>query len=361
MRLGHFATLRPICPSCKITRKHSPLSLKDAKIEADVVVSGLLMCPASDCGKIYPILFGRPILVPDVESWLSANIHIILQRDIDDEKVESYLGETISSDLFFNISRQQQSSYCMDHYCEETARSDAEGVNLSQSSVLHCLDAALVHIPDNPLPIIDLGCAVGGTTFHLAQKRNRLTLGVDMNWPLLSIGSRILDDGVISFPKRIIGDRYQRISLYASFAGAELCDFWVADATCLPFQDNCFGLAIGFNLLDCVYSAESLLQEILRIVAVEGGASLASPLDWGSHATPKKNWICDISDLDKVITSSTYRTDVSMKEFVELVPALERTWRLPLHERSVIHYLTRAYVLEVAARSAEGGHRPTEA
>ncbi len=359
MRLGHFATLRPICPTCKIKGRYSALALKDEKIEADVVVSGFLTCFASDCGKVYPILFGRPILVPDVESWLSANIHLILQRDIDDTKIENYLGETISSDLFFNISRQQQSSYCADHYCEEIAHNNSVNADLPQSSVRRSLDVALAHIPDNQLPIIDLGCAVGGTTFHLAHKRNRLTLGIDMNWPLLAIGSKILDNGLINFPKRIIGDHYERISHKASYLGAELCDFWIADATCLPFEDNCFGLAIGFNLLDCVYSAESLLQEILRIVAVGGGASLASPLDWGSHATPKRNWISDTSELDKIITSSTYCTDVSIKEFVELTPALEQNWRLPLHERSIIHYLTRAYVLEVAARSADAERHVT--
>lgn len=361
MRLAHYKALRPICPSCKIIGKHSSLSLEDEKSKGDVVISGLLKCPSLDCGKSFPILFGRPILVPDVESWLSANIHIILQRDLDDARIENYLGEKISSDLFFNISRQQQSSYCADHYCEEIAlKNIAQPSPLPKSSIRHCLDAALEHMPDDHLPIIDLGCSVGGTTFHLAQKKNRLTLGIDMNWPLLKIGYEILDTGQITFPKRIIGDHYERITVDAPCPAAELCDFWIADATCLPFQDNCFGLAIAYNLLDCVYSAESLLKEILRIVAVGGSVSLASPLDWGSHATPKKNWISDTLKLDAVIASSIYSNGFSVKEFVELFPAFEQTWRLPLHERSIIHYLTRAYVLEIASRSIKPENSPKD-
>jgi SAM-dependent methyltransferase/uncharacterized protein YbaR (Trm112 family) len=348
MRLQHFEALRPICPSCKINGITSQLTLQPQEHDDKIVASGLIKCRNSQCGKTYPILFGCPLLVPDVESWLSANIHIVLQREITDPFIENYIGDMISPDIFFNISRQQQSSYCIDHYCEELSSPNASaGESSRQSSILSCLDTVLARMPVTALPCIDLGCAVGGTTFHLAHKRQALTLGIDMNWPLLSIGRKIMTDGVISFPRRLIGDQYERININYKSANGDLCDFWIADATCLPFEDNLFGLAIGFNLLDCVHSAQSLLREILRIIDVGGAASIATPLDWGSHATPKKNWIGDASELDNLIVSATLESDIYTKGFKFMAPAYELPWRLTLHERSTIHYLTRAYVLEV--------------
>jgi len=208
-------------------------------------------------------------------------------------------------------------------------------------------------MPENKFPSIDIGCAVGSTTFDIASKRKSLTLGIDLNWPLLNISRKILDDGVISYPHRIIGNRYERQTTKVSFPSSSLCDFWIADATCLPFSDHSFGLAIGLNIIDCVAAPKDLLTELLRIVKPEGGISIACPFDWASHSTNHNNWVYGGADLDKIISDT--KLPISQgdeKRFLLTSPPLEIDWSLPLHERARITYLTRLYMMQVSLHHA---------
>jgi len=356
MRLRHFESLEPICPYCKQNGRVSPLRLTICEETNGDVTSGLMRCTTSDCNRTYPIIFGCPILVPDIETWLSTNLHLILQREVTDTKVENLISELVSPDTAFNITRQQQSSYCADHYREEFSKNLFNPLTEdTTSTVRRCLSKALELMPVNSLPCIDIGCAVGGTTFDILKKRKSLTIGIDLNWPLLSIARKVLNNGVISYPHRIIGNKYERRTTSVSFTLPALCDFWIADATCLPFRENNFGIAIGLNIIDCLAAPQSLFTELLRIVKEGGGISLACPFDWASHSTHYKSWIYGGSQLDEMIRTIKELTDDEKEKFLTMrSPPEEMEWSLPLHERSKITYLTRLYMMEVSTRKATG-------
>jgi ubiquinone/menaquinone biosynthesis C-methylase UbiE/uncharacterized protein YbaR (Trm112 family) len=350
MRLIHYEALEPICPHCKQNGRYSSVSLSIGEEINGDIRSGIITCVDTNCSRLYPIIHGCPILVPDVETWLTTNLHLILQQEIPDQNVENIIGELVSPDTVYNISRQQQSSYCADHYREEFPNKYVSyKTDNIISTVRRCLSRALELMPENSLPCIDIGCAVGGTTFDIAKERKSLTLGIDLNWPLLSISRKILNEGIISYPHRIIGNRYERRTADVSYPSTKLCDFWIADATCLPFKDNKFGLAIGLNIIDCLAEPQALLAEMLRIVIDRGGISIACPFDWTSHATHYKSWIYGGKELDQIVKTTKLPTiNKEEKYLIMRSPPEEIEWSIPLHERSAINYLTRLYMMEVA-------------
>ena len=315
------------------------------------VRSGLLQCQSVDCRRNYPIIFGCPILVPDIEGWLTANLQLVLQQQIQDPQVENLISEIISPDIAFNIMRQQQSSYCQDHYKEEFSDySDSDQNNSKISTVRSYLNQAIDLMPNNSLPCIDVGCAVGGTTFDIAKKRQAPTLGIDLNWPLLNIARNILENSVISYPHRIIGNRYERRETKAFYPSLELCDFWIADATCLPFEEDKFGLAVALNILDCLPASQEFLIGLLRIVKNDCGLVISCPFDWTSHTTNQKNWIYGSPALDKIFNDIRLASlNGQEKYFIFKSEPTETEWTLQLHKYSKINYSTRIYSLAVAS------------
>jgi len=353
MRLLHFEKLQPICPTCKKNGQISSLAVTTFEESQGDVISGLLTCTGFNCGRSYPIMFGCPILVPDLEAWLSTNLHLILQTEISDPNIENFISETVSPDLVFSVMRQQQSSYCADHYREEFSKNIVDQqTNNSFSTIRHCLNTALECMPANGSACIDIGCAVGGTTFDIATKRQALTIGIDLNWPLLGIARKALNEGVISYPHRIIGNRYERRTARVSYPSNDLCDFWVADANCLPFKQKSFGLAIGLNIIDCLAAPEEFLAALLETVIEGGGVSIACSFDWASHATPQKNWLYGEVKLDEIINTLIVNTIDEKRSFIMKSPPKDVEWRLHLHERSEINYLTRLYMMEVSVQKA---------
>ena len=340
MRLIHFDAFKPICPACKLQDTKSSLELVIDKELDGEVSSGLLRCSSISCRRTYPILFGCPIIVPDISTWLSANLHLVLQQDIHSSNVENLIGEVISADSAFNITRQQQSSYCADHYRQEFSKllSDQK-LEIGFSTIRKCLEEILNFMPKNSLPSVDLGCAVGGTTFDIARNRNSLTLGIDLNWPLLTIARKALHENIISYPHRIIGNKYKRYSTNVSFSHANLCDFWIADALCLPLNSDSCGLAVALNLIDCLPSPKELLSAMLDIVCVDGGISLSCPFDWVSHATSQTNWIYGEEELDNLIARyNIIQNNNKQQIFTKFADPHNINWSLPLHQHAKINY-----------------------
>lgn len=350
MRLIHYETLKPICPNCKLRGGISSLKLQANEQGQTDINSGLLVCESVSCGRKYPIIFGCPILVPDIQSWLTTNLHLVLKRNVLDETVESLIGETVPPESFYNIIKQQQSSYCCDHYAEEFTITNINNNNEPISTIRQCLKICLQHMPNNNKPSIDIGCAVGRTTFEIAANRNSLTLGIDLNWPLLDIARTIVSDGIISYSHRVIGNRYYRRERPITYPNMDCSDFWIADACCMPFNANTFGLTIAMNIIDCLNDPEKMLNDILSITVADGGASLGCPFDWTSQATNQNQWIYGDKELDKKIRNTYHRiSNDNEKVFVNICAPQDANWTLPLHERSKMTYLTRLYIMRVSS------------
>ncbi|WP_183750189.1 methyltransferase domain-containing protein [Pseudochelatococcus contaminans] len=332
MRVLHFETLRPICPACRFAGRESPLALAPgARIVDGDVRAGILRCTAAECGQAYPVIAGAPVLMPDLAGWLASNLPLVLQGDLDTEELENLVGAAVGPDAAFNVIRQQQASYAYDHYGDLFAPDEA-------GSIRRGLAVASARLPATQGPVLDIGCAAGRTTLDMAASDAFPVLGIDVNWPLLKIGRGVIDDGVVLFPHRRVGVRYERRRVAAEFAGRERADFWIADALALPFPAGVFGRVVAMNVLDCVADPAALMREVERALGPEGQLVVATPYDWASHATPAAAWLVDGEAVAGVVDLANRAGGKPESAWLRAVGREELEWDVRLHDRATVRY-----------------------
>ncbi|MEP9379129.1 methyltransferase domain-containing protein [Aquabacter sp. CN5-332] len=343
MRRLHFETLKPVCPACRLRRREAPLELAPgAMMQDDAAWTGVLRCTAQDCAQAYPIIAGTPILVPDLPSWLSANLHLVLESEVEGTDAEAVIGAAVGPDAAFNVARQQQSTYGHDHYGDlfepVPVGSDAEAAG----SIRRLLAAVRALLKPADGPVLDIGCAVGRTTLDLAAGASAPVLGIDLNWQLLKIARRAIDQGVVSYPLRRVGNRFERRSVRASFPGANHADFWIADALALPFRSGTFRQAFAMNVLDCVADPAGLVCEMSRALSGEGELALATPFDWASHATNPSGWLESPVALESMLAGiKDALAGEGGRRLVSIAPPAEQPWHVRLHDRAAVHYTSQ--------------------
>ncbi len=342
MRQAHFEAFQPVCPACLRRGLEAPLRL-DAGAQEDArgIHAGVLRCTAPDCSQAYPILDGAPILVPDLPAWLASNGHLLLQRHALPDPVEDLIAAALGPDAAYNVIRHQQASYAHDHYGDLTGSGDqgTSGLGAAPGAVRRCLATALARLPAPHGPVLDIGCAVGRTSFDLAAATGGLVLGIDLNWPLLTIGRGLIDQGELSYPHRRLGLHFERRRQAVSLPGAERVDFWVADALALPFRGASMAMGMAMNVLDCVSDPARLLWEMTRVLAAGGGAAVVTPFDWASHATPPGAWIDGPVALAALLAQVNTGTERSgLGALLPTGPGVEVDWQVRLHDRASMQY-----------------------
>jgi SAM-dependent methyltransferase len=295
----------------------------------------------------YPIIDGVPIIVADVRNYVSQNIIPILSRSDLGATMESLLGDCCGPGSAFDSYRQHVSTYAFDHYGDiDPEQSDASPV--SPGSVIDLLKKGLPRLEEKvDGPAIDIGCAVGRTSFELAKTIEDLVVGVDLNFGMVRTAALILREGRVTYPRRRVGLAFDRKEFPVALEGASKVDFWGCDATCLPFADRSFSLAASMNVLDCVQSPYDHLKEMARVLKSGAGALLSAPYDWNVNATPVECWLGGHSQrsenrgsseimLRSLLAGGDHPCAVEELEVVyedEAVP-----WSLRLHDRSSMKY-----------------------
>ncbi|MCS6911681.1 MAG: methyltransferase domain-containing protein [Myxococcales bacterium] len=369
MKLGHFAALGPLCGVCQQEGNEAPLVLGRVLATAgeDDVLEGILLC--SRCGREYPIIDGIPLLIPALRAYLAQNVLQVVQREDLSDVIESLLGDCCGPGSAYDQTRQHLSSYVHGHYGdldpEETNRpADTEGSG--RLPLLHILETGLAHVAALPAgPLLDAGCAVGRSSFGLAaafssgaEAAGRLVLGIDLNFSMLRVASRVLRTGQVRYARRRVGLVYDRRTFPVCLAGAERVDFWACDAQALPFPTGTFALAASLNLLDCVASPYAHLLSLGRVLQVGGYAILATPYDWSPGATPIEGWVGGHSQRGPEAGSSeqALRALLGVGGHPAALPGLclaaevlSLPWPVRLHDRGTLHYRVHLAVVERTA------------
>jgi SAM-dependent methyltransferase len=214
--------------------------------------------------------------------------------------------------------------------------------------VVRCLGQGLELIGEQANgPVIDLGCSVGRTAFDLAQRSDELVLGVDVNFPMLRLARRVLEDGIVRYPRRRVGIVYDRREFSARFDRSDRVDFWACDALALPFSKDTFGLAVAINVLDCVASPHDFLQSLRHVLRPGGAAVLSTPYDWSAGVTAVEAWIGGHSQRgpDRGASEPFLRSLLTPGAHPQCVDGLRITgeiadvpWHARLHDRSTVTY-----------------------
>ena len=366
MRRRHFEELRPVCPVCagNAGESHSLHLAGVSREEGDCIVEGVLHCPSARCRREYPIIDGIPLLISNLRSYVSENIHHIAWRDDLSEVNESLLGDCCGPGSALDLTRQQLSTYGWGHYGDLDAH--CRGPETTAGSIVRVLERSLELSgawPDGPA--LDVGCSVGRAAFELARRNRRLVLGVDMSFAMLRVAQGVLRRGEVRYPLRRTGLVYERREYAADFPEANLVDFWACDATALPFPPGMYSLAASLNVLDCVPSPRDHLASVARVVRPGGVACFSAPYDWSPGATPLEAWVGGHSQrgegggrseplLRALLTPDAHPLSIGGLRIIGEEEHFQ--WTVRLHDRSSVSYDAHLVVAraEGAAEGADG-------
>ena len=149
---------------------------------------------------------------------------------------------------------------------------------------------------------LDLGCAVGRSTFELARWADEV-IGIDLSSQFIAAAEAMRKAGEV--PIRI-HEEGQRSTIVTGWLDPEIdrskCRFFVEDALRTSSHLGSFDLVLAANLIDRVSRPADLLREIKRLVRSNGHIILASPYTWLEEFTPPENWLADAtaSTLDRI-------------------------------------------------------------
>lgn len=348
MRLAHFEAFKPICLAC---RDRAPSALVVGPVirsDGGDVVEGTLVCPEPTCRYEYPIIDGIPLLVANVREVVQKQLGEIIGRDDLSPATESLLGDCAGPGSDFDRARYHQSIYARGHW------SDLDPDEPAPAAIAPVLEA-VVEVAGPPRGRwLDIGCSVGRTTFELASRSGELALGVDLNFSMLRVARRVAVEGRVRHPLRRLGLVYDRKDFAVTVPARDKVDFWLADATALPFADHTVDGAVSLNLVDCVSWPLSHLLEIARVLQDEGRAVIASPYDWNPGATPVEGWLgghsqrgphrgSSVAEVRRILARG--KRPAGAPELALLADRDDVPWSVYVHERATMHY--RLHVIAV--------------
>lgn len=310
----------------------------------DSIVEGMLHCSNAICQREYPIIDGIPLIVRDIRGYLSENALQVVQRTDLCERIEGVLGDCLGPGSAFDLMRQHLSSYSWDHY-GDLDPDEASG-DPQPGSVVRVLEQGLAMAGELPPgPILDVGCSVGRSTLELAERYDRLVLGVDLNYAMLRVAGNVLRSGIVRYPRRRVGLVYDRRVFPVSFPNNNRVDYWACDATAFPFASGRFAAVVGLNVLDCMHSPVDFLSSLANVLTVGGAAVLSCPYDWSVAATPIEGWLgghsqrspeagASESVLRRLLTPGAPQSI----EGLSLLDEAEASWQVRMHQRSAVSY-----------------------
>lgn len=141
---------------------------------------------------------------------------------------------------------------------------------------------------------LDLGCAVGRSSFELARHFNFVS-GIDFSARFIRIAHQLQEKGVIHYqlPEEgeIVSFHEKHLSDFALAKNSARIEFFQGDAHNLKPQFTGYDLVLAANLLDRLYDPRRFLSGIHERLNQGGLLVLASPYTWQEEFTKKENWV----------------------------------------------------------------------
>lgn len=137
---------------------------------------------------------------------------------------------------------------------------------------------------------LDLGCAVGRSTFELTRT-NREVVGIDFSAAFIDAARRLAAGETIPYDRHEEG--HQSVRLTARLPAGVHPDrarFEVGDAMNLPRDFGRFDRVHAANLLCRLPEPRRLLARLPDLVAPGGELVIATPCSWLAEFTPPDNW-----------------------------------------------------------------------
>lgn len=144
-----------------------------------------------------------------------------------------------------------------------------------------------------PKKVLDIGCAVGGSSFRLAETFEHVE-AVDLSEAFIDAAKALKNDGHYSYRLLEEGEIYEQKIARIDTQKAKNVNFRRADACSLPSEYVDFDAVLVANVLCRLPSPSSLLSRMageLAVVRKGGLLMLTTPFTWMEQFTPRDVWL----------------------------------------------------------------------
>lgn len=157
---------------------------------------------------------------------------------------------------------------------------------------VRCVTEPLRHVRlENARRALDLGCAVGRSSFELARHFGEVT-GIDFSARFIEAARAMQREGAMTIraPREGIASDEFNLDLPADIP-RERVHFEQGDACDLRNDLGAFDLVLMANLVDRLPDPARCLARLPALVAPRGWLVLTSPYTWLEQYTPRDRWL----------------------------------------------------------------------
>ena len=204
-----------------------------------------------------------------------------------------------------------------------------EALGYAERCVSECLD--LQNLPA-AARALDLGCAVGRSTFELARHCED-AVGIDYSARFIEAAKALQADGVIEY-RRLEEGALGSDSRAKAPEGIDRARvrFETGDAMALRAGLGRFDVVLMANLIDRLQAPKRCLSQLPDLVKPGGQLIITSPYTWLEEFTPKTNWIGGFErDGREVTTFENLRS--LLEPYFEFVAAKDLPFLIREHAR----------------------------
>lgn len=138
---------------------------------------------------------------------------------------------------------------------------------------------------------LDLGCAVGRSTFALARHCHEV-IGIDYSARFIAAAAQLADEGELPYRYRETGDVWKEaVARVPAGIDRGRVNFETGDAHDLRDHLGAFDVVLACNLLCRLHTPQQLLDRLPGLVKPGGWLVFTTPQTWLEDFTPKANWL----------------------------------------------------------------------
>lgn len=153
---------------------------------------------------------------------------------------------------------------------------------------------------------LDLGCAVGRSSFELARDFSSVT-GLDFSRRFIAVAARLAEEGKIAYEIPVEGELAapveRRLADFELDAFRQRVKFYPGDALSLPPEFSGYDLIFAGNLIDRLKNPRLFLSAIHQRLVPGGLLVLTSPYTWLNEFTPRSEWLGGFTEGGRIFTT----------------------------------------------------------
>ncbi len=182
--------------------------------------------------------------------------------------------------------------YLLFHYgqpedAQPYAFGPSDALNFPVRCVTECFDLSAF---SNESRALDLGCAVGRSSFELARYCRRV-VGIDHSKKFISTARKLQLEGALDYQVKQVGDIYTQVTAQVPVdIDRSRVAFETGDAHDLRPDLGAFDIVLAANLLCRLRDPRRLLSRLPDLVVPGGQLVITTPFTWLEEFTPRNNW-----------------------------------------------------------------------